>query len=323
MEETGQVKGRCAHAGVGAAVGEDLGFPRAEGPVLFHAGPYIVEHGGPALRGDEILFPREDNLDRPEELHGEHGTAEDRPVELELAAETAAHIVRDDAYIAFSHAEHAGHEPLHVIGGLGGMVDSELSVRGVAGHRRAGLHTHMGLAAALEPVFPDILCFLKGLLHIAPLDMPGNIDIPLKAFMDFRCLFLNCIERLVNRRKHFIFNIDQVKGLFCDLFGHCRHCRNRLADVADLVDGEYLLIAEILVAPPDTLLDPEGVLACHNTYDAGKLQGFAVINVHDLRMRMGASQDLAVEHAGQLHVEGVGCPARHLCNAVYIVNVAY
>ena len=38
-------------------------------------------------------------------------------------------------------------------------------------------------------------------------------------------------------------------------------------------------------------------------------------------MRMRASQDLAVEHAGQLHVEGVGCPAGHLRDSVHIVNV--
>ena len=38
-------------------------------------------------------------------------------------------------------------------------------------------------------------------------------------------------------------------------------------------------------------------------------------------MGMGASQDLAIEHAGQLHVEGVGCPAGHLCDSVHIVNM--
>ena len=186
MEETGEVKGGRAHAGVRAAVRKHFGFPGAEGSVLFHAGPYIVEHRGPALRSDEILFPREDNLDRSEELHGEHGTAEDGAVELELAAETTADVVRDDAYVPLLEAKHAGKEPLHVIGGLGGMVNREFSVRGVARHRRAGLHTHMGLTAAFEPVFPDVLRFLKGLLHVTPLDMPGHVDITLKAFDGFQ-----------------------------------------------------------------------------------------------------------------------------------------
>ena len=60
------------------------------------------------------------------------------------------------------------------------MVNGELSIRRIARHCCAGLHTHMGLTAAFEPVFPDVLGFLKGFLHIARLDMAGHVNITSK-----------------------------------------------------------------------------------------------------------------------------------------------
>ena len=72
-------------------------------------------------------------------------------------------------------------------------------------------------------------------------------------------LFLDGVERLENAWKYFVVDFDQVKGFFRDLFRDCCDGCNRLADVADLVDRQYLLVAKVFIAPPDALLHAEGV----------------------------------------------------------------
>ncbi len=98
------------------------------------------------------------------------------------------------------------------------MVNGEFSVRRVVRYCRAGLHRHMVLAADLEPVLPYILCLFEGRIRVAPFNMPGNVNITLKAFMDFRRLFLNPFHWFVNRGQHFVVDLDQVKGLLRNVF---------------------------------------------------------------------------------------------------------
>ena len=105
--------------------------------------------------------------------------------------------------------------------------------------------------------------------------MAGDVDVPLEALMDLGGVFLYGVEGLENRGEHFIVDLDQVEGLFRDLFRHRRDCRDRLADIADLVDGQYLLVAQVLIAPPDALLHAEGILARHHRLDPVELQGLA------------------------------------------------
>ena len=255
------------------------------------------------------------------EFHREDGAAEDRAVELELAAEAASHVRREHPDVAFSHAEDAGHKALHIVGRLVGGINGQFLVGGVARYRAAGLHAHVRLAAAAEPVFPDVLRFLEAFFDLAPFDMAGNADVPLEAVMDLGGVFLYGVKGLENRGEHLIVDLDQVEGLFRDLFRYRRDCRNRLADIADLVDGQYLLVAQVLVAPPDALFHAEGILARHHCPYAVEGQGLAGVDALDLCVGVGAPEYLAVEHAGELDVEGVGGPARDLRPSVDVMDV--
>ena len=117
----------------------------------------------------------------------------------------------------------------------------------------------MCLAAAAEPVFPDVLGFLETLVHLAPLDVAGDVDVPLEALMDIGSVLLDSFEGLEDRGKDFVVDFDQVEGLLRDLFRDCGNACDGLADVPDFVDRQYLLVAEVFIAPPDALLHAEGV----------------------------------------------------------------
>ena len=135
--------------------------------------------------------------------------------------------------------------------------------------------------------------------------MAGDVSVPLHAFVDSGGLFLDGFHRLVDGGENLVFNIDEVEGRFRDLFRYgCNGC-NRLADVADLLEGEYLLVAELFVASPDALLDPKRVLAGHDRPDAGKLLGLGRVDVYDLRVRVGAADGRSMPHAGHFNIPDI------------------
>ncbi|OPY72778.1 MAG: hypothetical protein A4E63_01106 [Syntrophorhabdus sp. PtaU1.Bin050] len=119
----------------------------------------------------------------------------------------------------------------------------------------------MVLSPALEPVFSNIIRVIECLIHVAPLDMTGYVEVPFDAFMDFRGPFLDRIERLIHCVENLIFHVDQIQCLLCNLFRHGSYGSNGLPYVANLVHRKNLLVAKLFVASPDALLYPEGVLS--------------------------------------------------------------
>ena len=70
----------------------------------------------------------------------------------------------------------------------------------------------MGLTAAAEPVFPDVIGFREAFVHVAPLDVAGDVDVPLEAFVDLGGVLLDSVEGLEDARKHFIVHFDESRA---------------------------------------------------------------------------------------------------------------
>jgi hypothetical protein len=92
----------------------------------------------------------------------------------------------------------------------------------------------------------------------------------------------------------------------------CRHERDRLAVVADALEGEHRLVGELEAVA----LLARNVVVGQDGVDAGHRDRFGDVDLRDQRVRVRAANGVAPEHPGRVEVARVGELARHLRDAV-------
>jgi hypothetical protein len=195
LKKACEIKSCCSHGRVGPAFREYTGFFGQEGPVFFDAAPDIIEHRCPPFCSRELYLSGEHDFDRLTELHGEDRAAKLGRIQLEFTPETSSGIPGDHPHIVLSQFQYLGQQDFYVIVRLGRGVHSHFAFRCVIGHGAVSFHAHMGLGRAPEPVFPNIIRFFKSLIHIAPFDMTGDVDISFGMVMKLWCPFFNGFQR--------------------------------------------------------------------------------------------------------------------------------
>ena len=121
-----------------------------------------------------------------------------------------------------------------------------------------------------------------------------------------RSVGLHGVERIEHRLERLILDLYEACGISRDLLGGRADGGDLVAYHAHLFAAQRLFIGQLLerlgVAEVMTLGE---VRAGQNALDAGHLQCLGKVDALNKRMRVGGVDELAVVHAGQIHVIGV------------------
>ena len=184
------------------------------------------------------------------------------------------------------------------------------------------LESRMAQRMSGELVFDNQIRRRKPSLHVAALERPESVDVrvgnnlvrsavvDVHVGVDQRRVVLESLQGIEDRRQLFVFDPHEVHSLLGLCLGPRRDRDDRLADVANTVDGEERLVLDRrseevgVFLPGDDRLDAGG--AC---------SGFGV-DGDDPGMRVLAAKDRSVEHARQLNVDPVDGGAGHLLTSV-------
>ena len=108
-----------------------------------------------------------------------------------------------------------------------------------------------------------------------------------------------------------VVGFDQLRGALGDVRIGGEHDRDRLTDIAHLVEREDRLVVKrgAVIGLRDERAD---ILAGDDPVHAGKRPRRAGLDARDAAMRNGAADDLAVQHAGETQAVHVFGPAGDL-----------
>ena len=99
----------------------------------------------------------------------------------------------------------------------------------------AGSKAAMGHPCGGKPVFNHKGGFFLGLFHISIMKFPWQFEyICFMIFMNQRRILFHGLFRIKDPLQLFIFNFDQVYGLFCNLRGFSCHSSDLIPERTDL-----------------------------------------------------------------------------------------
>jgi hypothetical protein len=120
------------------------------------------------------------------------------------------------------------------------------------------------------------------------------------------------LEGVEDRLQHLVLHPDQVERAVGGLLVDGRHGRHRVADVADAVRRE-----RVLVRRPDDDAEGDRHLGTHHGgVHPGERLRLTGIDGYDAGVRVGRPEDLAVQHPREGDVVGVACAPGALGEAV-------
>ena len=266
---------------------------------------------------DERLLARVDDLHRPLGVEREH-RAVDLHREVLAPAEGAADAAEVDAHLLLLEPEARRDLVAVDVQPLRRHVDVDAAL--AVGHREPGLRPEEGLV--LDPELVDALdAHLAGGVRVAVADHDRAQDVRprvvAEAVAGGRVLVVD--RRLLGGALHVGHRLERLVvdphllGGAARLLGVLgRDERDRLAEVAHLVDREHRLVGE---------LEPVGLRAGHvgmreHGVDAGHRQRLGDVELDDPRVRVRAADGVAPEHPGRGEVARVRELAGHLRDRV-------
>ena len=267
--------------------------------------------------GEELLLHRERHLHRPPGEEREH---RDQRLELdvELRAEAAAEERRAHPDAVLGPAEEARKLDPDEGRALRRGVDRE-RVLARLGHRHERLERRVHHLLGAERVLEDVVGGGERLPGVAAAQVVVERDVGVLAplhvlqvgegagrleLVVHDRLRGHRLDLVVDRGQLLVLGDDEVRRLLGDVRIGREHDRDRLADVAHLVDREDRLVVErrAVVRLGDDGADVVG--GDHAVHAADRLRG-ADVDALDATVRDGAAEDLAVEHPRQAQVVDV------------------
>ena len=176
--------------------------------------------------GAEDVLPAHRHLDRPVGFPGQHD-GERFQIDIVLAAEPAPELGRDHPDLRDVHLQQLGALRADDEVALGGCVNLDLAVLGVAGERSLGLDIPLMHRLGVELALDDEVRFGEAFLHVAL----GEVEDLGEVGRLFRCrldalgnLFLVQQRRVVRHRLHrvdhvrqdLVIDLDELDGLARD-----------------------------------------------------------------------------------------------------------
>ncbi len=271
------------------------------------------------MNADEVFLARELELHRRGRVLRQHRGDQIGVLILVLVAEVAAHVAADHADLFRRDAEVTRHVGAAVGDAAGRRVDGELvGVPGRDAHARLHLRVvhERGRVAILE----DPIRRREAFLDVPSLCANRHVLVPRVGRQvafgpDLRGAGLERVLGIEHERQRLVVDRNQLQGLFGRVTIDRGDRRHRLADeshgIVERVPAvlrDLLDLFVVLRAAGNGPGAPEdrAVVVRDDRLHAGHGQRLRRVDPDDARVRMRASQDARVEHAGQLDVAAVG-----------------
>ncbi len=243
-------------------------------------------------------------------------------VDVDLRAEAAADIRRDDAQLVFRRdiVEGAHHQPR----------DMRVLRRRPAGVVVLGLVVVAERCARLhgvrhQPVVQDVeLDDMRRLLErrgrlVGIAEIPVEDQVVLGFRVDLRRALVHRLRGIGDRLQFLVGDLDRLGGVARLALGVGHHDHHRVADIADLVEGQRRPCAHLhrravlgMDHPAaDQIADAVGLqfLAGQHAVDAGHGLRLLDVDLLDLGMRVGAAHECRVFHSRHNHVVDIASGA--------------
>ena len=299
VAHAGGAEDRLRFSGVGAVVGEHPDLFGLDAAITGEAQPHPVAHRHARMAGEKLFFASVDELDRLAGLARENRAYHGRVVVARFPAKAAADFRLHDAHAAFRNAQcnriASAREKRRLR-----IAPQRYAVARPLRNTTDGFERGVPLARALPRAFNDDVARLEAAVDIAALERKVMGDVAWGIVVHQRRAGRECCIHRQHRGQNFVFDLDPVDG---SARGFCIPCGNRrdfIADVAHLVDGEWVEVGA-KAAPFFT----RGIGAGDYGFDAGQRGGRAGVDVLDARMRVRAAQHSRMQHARQMQVGDV------------------
>ena len=302
----------------GAAIEQDLDLARDQRAVALDAGLHADLERMARANHFEILFARQDQLDRPFRLHRQQD--DDRlNMRLHLVAEAGADLRRQAAQSRHRQPKRFRDIGLHAEYRLVGRPQRDAAV-GIHLRERAArferdMRLRLGLIArfenqvALAPAAFDI-AFLKtgARTKIGVRSRVEYLDVIGGVFVNDRGVRRKRLLRRERRRQFLVGHLDRGGGCARQRFGLGGDGGHRLADIADLSLGQRMLVLDERAHAPMLLQIVAGDDRVHARHGGGLRDVVA----DDARMRVRALQQRAMKHVGTIQIGDILCAAGYL-----------
>ena len=310
--ESEQVGGDGGREGgeVGAHVGEYVGFE--SGYVAFGVADYldVADVVASVRGGEEVFLPALYPLDWPAEVLGNHAGDDLFGVEVELAAEAAAHVGGYDSYLVFGMPGHQGEEQPDEVGYLGGGIDGELVGSGVeVGDDAARLHG-IGYESLVDDALGDAdLGGFDGGVNVSAADFPFEGDVVGGVLVYLGGAVLDGLFHVHHGVQNVVVHLDQLRGVSGGLRAVGYDRRHDVSDAVHLVYGDgrvgdFLGVGDDPAANKGAELFVEvgaGIYA-HHAFDVGR---GGCVNSADVGVGVRAADERHVQHSEQADVVNV------------------
>ena len=283
----------------------------------------------------KVFLAGVDQLDRTAALHRQR-----RRQDLGLAgqadphAKAAAHI-RGVAYrdLADGQVQGFGEDHFGGIRGLGGGDHVQSAVGTIGSHGAVGLHLRLLDPGQLHPILHHLVAVLERLVGIAAKGEDDRTAADVVVFrigkpgLDLRGVGLDGLQRVVDGRQLLPLDPDELYRLGGDLLRIRGHAGHFVADVLGFAGKDGLIQHRLMGQRSDEhggRAVPQlggGIFKGAHRAHAGQGLGRAGVDGEDLRMGVGAAEDLAMEHPGQMYVKRKHAPAGHLVKTVVAGDV--
>src|SRR5215510_5036974 len=213
---------------------------------------------------------------------------------IALASKTSAVRSGNHADTTSRHLQHFCHVPVQIVHILRGSPKCEFAVMAELGETRMLFQSKVSAAFIESDVFTSVIGLSKARLYTSEFVDLSSMDISeLSMFVDARLRHGVRILDGCNCRQRFVFDVNQIESLGCNVFVHCRNGSHRIPDHPDFSDSQGVLI----LADGKSAIGSGQIRPHQNCVDTGVGFRFRNINTDDACMWDRTSQKFGVEHS--------------------------
>ena len=278
------------------------------GPVGAHGRLDVDEVLAAMDVGRERLETIGDPLHRPSQPHGEQAGGDVVGVAVDLEAEAAADVRRDDTDLLFRQPQDAREDRLHHVRHLARDPHAQRSLtRLVGGHEAPGLERDARLAADDEAIAVDAMRAGEGLVDLALVEAAAVDHVVTQLLVDQRRPGTHRGFGIHDGRQRLVLDLHEVTRVLGDVAVGGGDGHDGLADVPDLVEGQRVLQGGLhpdVVGenPTPRVAQPRRLVGGEDGDDPGQRERPAHAHVTDARVRVRAPHERGVDHPWQVEV---------------------